>query len=76
MLYYFRILLTLFGGVINLKTGLLGRLFTMLNNVNDKFLDKLVGYVNLILLLLLTFNHENQKATLYLFQITRITAFQ
>jgi len=40
---FFRIVLTLFGDVINLKTGLLGRLFTMLNNVNDKFLDKLVG---------------------------------
>jgi hypothetical protein len=34
---------TLLSGVIDLKAGILGRLFTSLENLNEAFLDKLTG---------------------------------
>merc|ERR1712026_66656 len=39
----FRIVITLLSGVIDVKTGLLGRFFGALNDLNEAFLDKLAG---------------------------------
>merc|ERR1711992_322382 len=39
----FRIALTLLGGVVNVKSGILGRLFMSLNTLTDNFLSKLSG---------------------------------
>ena len=42
-MFIIRIAITLLGGIVDLKSGILGRVFNAINAVNDRVLDNLIA---------------------------------